>query len=219
MHKMSLLHAEKIIGELMECMLDQVKAPVVAHEILGDAMSLYAVDDGSDGLADTILEQLESYFIAFRKREAFLLRECGFCVCDACTSVRQLKLKAILHTGEAAFTQIRDIQKVSGLDVILSHRLLKNTVESNEYILVTKAFSEKCSTSDMTNYVEHVEQCEGVGSVPVLVRNFEAVEVTPQHVSIWTKLKFFLSIERYTASRFFGKKGVEFRNLPSVARN
>ena len=37
MHKVSLLHAEKIIGELMECMLDEVESPVVAHEILGDA--------------------------------------------------------------------------------------------------------------------------------------------------------------------------------------
>jgi len=31
MHKVSLLHAEKIIGELMECMLDEVELPVVAH--------------------------------------------------------------------------------------------------------------------------------------------------------------------------------------------
>ena len=49
MHKVSLLHAEKIIGELMECMLDEVELPVVAHEVLGDAISLYALNDGTPG--------------------------------------------------------------------------------------------------------------------------------------------------------------------------
>ncbi len=52
MHKMSLLHAEKIIGELMESVLNEVELPVVAHEILGDAISLYALDDGSADSAD-----------------------------------------------------------------------------------------------------------------------------------------------------------------------
>ena len=52
MHKVSLLHAEKIIGELMESFLDAVEAPVIAHEILGDAISLFALDDGSSNLAD-----------------------------------------------------------------------------------------------------------------------------------------------------------------------
>ena len=68
MHKVSLLHAEKIIGELMESILDAVEAPVIAHEILGDAISLYALDDGTSNLADGIYDQLEKYFQAFRDR-------------------------------------------------------------------------------------------------------------------------------------------------------
>ena len=63
LHKMSLLHAEKIIGELMESILDEVELPVVAHEILGDAISLYALDDGSPDLADNIYLQMEKYFL------------------------------------------------------------------------------------------------------------------------------------------------------------
>lgn len=216
LHKVSLLHAERIIGELMECMLEEVELPVVAHEILGDAISLYALDDGSPGLADNIYRQLEKYFLAFRKREAYLLRECGYCVCEACNKVGELKLKAIVHAGEAVFTKIRDIQKISGVDVITAHRLLKNSIPSDEYILLTKSFADKCNYIDMTDFVNHVERCNGVGTVHGLVRNFESVESIPEAVSPWRKFKFLMKLEGHMFARLFGKAKLEFRNLPAV---
>ena len=215
MHKVSLLHAEKIIGELMECMLDEVELPVVAHEILGDAISLYAIDDGSPDLADSIYLQLEKYFLAFRKREAYLLRECGYCICDACNKISELKLKAILHSGKAAFTKVRDIQKISGEDVITAHRLLKNSIQSDEYILVTNSFLERCQSFEKTDFENHVEHCDGVGPVHGLVKNFESVEAVTEAVSSWKKFKFLMKVERHMIVRLFGKKKLEFRNLSS----
>jgi hypothetical protein len=215
MHKVSLLHAEKIIGELMESILDAVEAPVIAHEILGDAISLYALDDGTSNLADGIYDQLEKYFQAFRDREAYLLRECGFCFCEACNNVGRLKLKAILHAGEAAFTKVRDIQKISGVDVIIAHRMLKNSIPSDEYILATESFLSKCRSLDTADFESHMEEYAGVGPVHSAVKNFEPVEKTPERVSSWQKLKFFVMIERYMFSRLTGKAKSEFRNLPS----
>lgn len=215
MHKVSLLHAEKIIGELMESILDAVEAPVIAHEILGDAISLYALDDGSSNLADGIYDQLEKYFQAFREREAYLLRECGFCSCEACNNVGRLKLKAILHAGEAAFTKIRDIQKIAGEDVIIAHRMLKNSIPSDEYILATESFLSKGRSLDPADFESHVEEYAGVGTVHCAVKNFEPVEKTPEPVSAWQKLKFLVMIDRYMVSRLIGKAKPEFRNLPS----
>jgi hypothetical protein len=216
LHKMSLLHAELIIAELMESMLDEVEAPVIAHEILGDAISFYALDDGSPDIANRIYKQLEKYFLAFKAREAYLLRECGICVCDACNKVGELKLKAILHSGEAAFTKVHNIQKISGEDIIMAHRLLKNSIPSNEYILATASFFDRVSQPFNTaNFEKHCENCEGIGPVNVMVRNFESLETEHKVVSNWTKLKFFMKIERYMFTRLFGKKKLEFRNLPS----
>jgi hypothetical protein len=215
LHKMSLLHAEKIIGELMESILDEVELPVVSHEILGDAISLYALDDGSPGLADKIYLQLEKYFLAFNKREAFLLRECGFCICEACNSVGQLNVKAILHRGEAAFTKVRDMDKISGEDVIITHRLLKNSIGSDEYILVTNSFLDRCQSFDKTNFKEHVEHYDELGSVHGMVRSFDSLEAEEAEVSTWQKLKFFVKIEGYMFSRLFGKEKLEYRNLPT----
>lgn len=214
LHKVSLLHAEKIIGELMECMLDEVELPVVAHEILGDAISLYALDDGTPDLADNIYLQLQKYFQAFRSREAYLLRECGYCLCDACNQVGELKLKAILHSGKAAFTKVHDIQKISGEDVITAHRLLKNSIPSKEYILITKPFLNKCKYFDKTDFVNHVEHYDHLGPIHGMVRNFEAVEAVPERISPWRKFKFFMKLEGYMFARLFGKKKLEYKNLP-----
>ena len=215
LHKMSLLHAEKIIGELMESMLEEVKLPVVAHEILGDAISLYALDDGSPDLADNIYQQLEKYLLAFHEREAYLLRECGYCICDACNTVGQLKVKAILHSGEAAFTKVRDIQKISGVDIITTHRLLKNSIESDEYVFVTNSFLKRCQSFDKTAFKKHVEHLEGLEPVHGMVRIFEPVEAATEAVSPWNKFKFLMKVDGHMFARLFGKAQLEFRNLPS----
>lgn len=214
LHKISLLHAEKIIGELMESMMNEVESPVVVHEILGDAISLYAIDDGSSGLADRIYTQVDKYFAAFHEREAYLLRECGYCVCEACNKVRELKLKAILHRGDAAFTKVHTIQKISGETVITAHRLLKNKIPSNEYILATNDFVKTCQSFDQTGFEPHVENYDFLEPVDGFVKIFDSTEPIPAEVSTWRKLKFFLNIERYTLERLFGKSKLGFRNLP-----
>lgn len=213
LHKMSLLHAEKIIGELMESILDEVESPVIAHEILGDAISFYAIDDGAPGLADSIYLQLEKYFLAFRRREAYLLRECGLCLCDACNNVGELKLKAILHSGEAAFTHVHDIKKISGEDVITAHRLLKNSIASHEYIFVTNSFWDRCQSFDKTDFEKHVEHYDGLEPVHGMVRNFEPI--VPETVSPWKKFKFLMKLEGHMFARVLGKTKLKYRSLQS----
>jgi hypothetical protein len=209
-----LLHAEKIVGELMESVLAQVEVPVIAHEILGDAISFYAVDESVSGQADRIYEQLQNYFTAFREREASLISECSICECEACQQVGRLKLKAILHVGEAAFTTVLNTQKISGEDVIISHRLLKNTVPSKEYILMTSAFADRCSALDTSGLVRYTEQCEGIGPVDVVVRNFENIDVTAAKLSFKERFLGFLAVEGYMIKRWFVPSKLKYRNLP-----
>jgi len=212
-HKVSLLHAEKIVGELMESILAKVREPVIAHEILGDAISLYAVDDGTPGQADNIYRDLDTYFSAFREREASLISACGLCKCDACKQVGQLKLKAILHRGEAAFTTVHHTRKISGEDVIISHRLLKNSITSREYILMTRAFANSCAALDETTLTPSTEHCEGIGDVDVFVRDFEGEFQRPR-VSRFRQLRDFFMIEGDMIMRSFRPAKYEFRNIP-----
>ena len=43
----------------------------------------------------------------------------------------------VVHTGRAVFHAVGGRQQVSGADVILAHRLLKNSVPSHEYLLMS----------------------------------------------------------------------------------
>jgi hypothetical protein len=218
-HRISLLHAEKIIGELMESILDKVESPVIAHEILGDAVSFYAEDNGDPALADNIYSQVLGYFETFKEKEASLISNCDFCKCDACQDIGKLTLKAILHVGEVAFTKVRDIRKISGEDVILSHRLLKNSVPSKEYILLTSDFAQRCTSVNLSELEIRNEHCEGIGSVQVRVKNFEEHTITPVQLTPTRKLRNVIGMVSYTwymllIGKILGKSQPEFQNLP-----
>jgi hypothetical protein len=107
-HKVSLIHAERIIDELLERVIAETHPPLVLQELEGDAVYFYAA--------------------AFKAREDRLISECSICQCDACTAVGRLTMKAVLHHGEAVFTQVQRFTKLSGEDTILAHRLLKAPV-------------------------------------------------------------------------------------------
>ena len=213
-HRISLLHAEKIVAELMESILREVEVPVMAHEILGDAISLYAIDEHTPGQAEKIYSQLQKYFNAFKAREASLISECKLCECEACKQVGKLRLKAILHHGQAAFTRIQNIQKISGEDVIVSHRLLKNSLDSKEYILMTESFASQCRTLDFTQLVNHHEKYEDVGDVDAYVNVMDREDVAPVRLTFLEKLKALWVFEGYIVKRIFMKNNLTFRNMP-----
>lgn len=213
-HRISLLHAEKIVALLMESILEQVQFPIMAHEILGDAISLYALDEGKPGQANDIYIQLMKYFTAFREREAMLISECSICKCEACREIGKLKLKAILHLGQAAFTKIFNTEKISGEDVIISHRLLKNSVPSDEYILMTENFFQRCTQIDQGSLTKYVEYCEGIGKVNTRVHNFAPIPIEPAVLSFREKVRGLWAVEKYMIRRFFRPASLRFKNLP-----
>jgi hypothetical protein len=59
------------------------------------------------------------------------------CKCAICKNVKDMQLKVIVHSGRAVFNTIAGSPKISGTDVILAHRLLKNSIPSSEYLLMT----------------------------------------------------------------------------------
>ena len=213
-HKISLLHAEKIIAELMESILKEVEVPVIAHEILGDAITFYAVDEGTPDQGDKIYHQLNRYFVAFREREANLVSECSLCRCEACKTVGKLRLKAILHVGKAAFTQVAGIQKISGEDVIISHRLLKNQVPSREYILMTQDFTDRSLYLDESAFSSHFENYHDVGQLKLWYHAMDHEDLARAKQTTWDRWKGFLAIEGYTIKRFFKRNTATYLNMP-----
>jgi hypothetical protein len=62
LHKMSLIHAEGIITQLLESVIQTSEFPLIAHELEGDAVSM----------ARDISQQMLRLFDAFKVKEAEL---------------------------------------------------------------------------------------------------------------------------------------------------
>ena len=160
-----LLHAEQIITELMESVIDRAAHPLVVNKLEGDAALLYGECTAGDvAAAQDVFAQVKAFFPAFH---ACLLRQReqrAHCSCEACTGIDHLDLKAFVHVGEIAIKQVRQFQELAGEDVILVHRLLKNSVPSRHYVLMTEA-ARAAAALDAATLVQHPEQLEGVGIV------------------------------------------------------
>lgn len=171
MHTTSLLHAEIIITELLEAVLDQAEYPLTLSKLEGDAAFLYAIldENGQARLAaEDILQQVRAFFDAFRAKERSLIA-CDTCSCEACNNIGQLKLKAFLHTGQAVIKRIRQFEELGGEAAILIHRLLKNSISSNEYILMTSDFYSLSNGLAELSPETRLEFSDGIGEVAVKV--------------------------------------------------
>lgn len=226
-HTMDLIHAEAIITDLLEAVLNKAEVPLTLSKLEGDAVFLYATLDGdrpAASAAQDILRQVTSFFEAFRVKERELIA-CDVCRCEACNNIGQLKLKAFIHSGEAAFKKIRQFEELAGEDVILIHRLLKNSVPAKEYILLTDQFYALSGGIGGSPLEARTEEAEGLGPVDVHVYYpaHEAAPLpprpvpvlpTPNHTDTYPLTKRF---NDYAVKRTRGQvEPRQFNHLPNV---
>jgi class 3 adenylate cyclase len=171
LHTVSLLHAEVIITDLLEAVLDHTEHPLTLSKLEGDAAFLYVpleADGDARAVAQDVLRQVTAFMDAFKARERELIA-CNVCTCEACLTIGQLKLKAFLHIGEAAISKIRQFEELAGEDVIVIHRLMKNSIPAKEYIVMTEAFYELSGGLVGQTPEARTEDCEGIGPAPIRV--------------------------------------------------
>ncbi|MFT5640213.1 MAG: hypothetical protein ACI9A7_000310 [Cyclobacteriaceae bacterium] len=128
-------HSKHIIAELLEAVMSKNKLKFDLGEIEGDALFYYSKNNLPS--FDQVLAQAKEMFLAFHQ-QLLLYDNRRICNCGACSSAVNLSLKFIIHYGESELISIggRNL-KPFGKDVILAHRLLKNTLPTREYILFT----------------------------------------------------------------------------------
>ena len=161
-------HANGIISELLNAVIGAIQAPMAVSSIEGDAVFLYgARPEGMSG--QTVLESVELLYCSFAAAlETMILNTT--CRCNACANINSLGLKIVMHCGEFAKSKIGGRETLSGPDVIMAHRLLKNHIfESTgvaDYMLVTQACVEQLGIQMIVSgWTEHTEEYEHVGEV------------------------------------------------------
>jgi hypothetical protein len=173
-NQLALVHGQQLITSLIEALIAEVEIPLELQEIEGDALFLYARHPGDDaGWSKTcsdVARKLPRFFETFADR-LVRERESTMCRCGTCQNADRLKLKVIVHSGEALFHRIDRFQNLSGVDVILAHRLLKNSVASDEYLLMTDAARRDLPLPDTQEFASGKESYEGFGEITTWVHH------------------------------------------------
>ena len=169
--KLSAVHAEEIVFELLEAVINHAAHPLTLNKLEGDAALLYAEvnEENQIEVAHDVARQVREFFRVLYERAYTLSTERADCDCDACQRIFDLRLKAILHFGEAVFRKIRQFDEMAGEDVILIHQLLKNSIPSHEYILMTEPFHQLAGDFDNLPFETRQESCDFMEDVTVYV--------------------------------------------------
>ena len=164
-------HSQMVIRELITSMLDEVNLPLQLIRIEGDAIFLYATKDDDGQSWDQVSEHLVSKVMAFfrvchNKRAERRSHKVGRCT--ACSNSEAWKLKVVVHSGRAAFYRVDGHQELTGTSPIVIHRLLKNSVDADEYLLVTESAYGDLNFTDYP-VVEGEETYDDIGSIKTFV--------------------------------------------------
>jgi class 3 adenylate cyclase len=165
-HRINLAHAQYVVGQLLESVIDAAGAKLKLAKLEGDAAFFYGLlaDQPKDGELATFADTVAAIRRAFMARRLQLEFD-RTCSCDGCSKVGELKLKFVAHLGEVVFQKIKRYKELAGVDVITVHRLLKNTVPVPEYVLMSEPIYERTSDHLRSFGKQATETLEGLGEV------------------------------------------------------
>lgn len=218
-NKNTLLHAEMIITELLEAVISKAEYPLKLNKLEGDAALLFTpIDADPNAVMQDVAKQVINFFEAFKAKRGQLADNTA-CPCDSCQNISTLNLKAVLHCGQVVIKQVRQFEELAGSDVILIHRLLKNSIPSREYIAMTEAFYQPLQQSLNLSMVKHNETYDSLGKVELFVHYPSGAPLTdgapvaghtPHAAGVIGKMQLLAEIIWH---RWFARKR-QFHNLP-----
>ena len=165
-------HSQHVISELIQSIIKEAEIPLEISKLEGDAIFLYVKKDSGNFTHDDIRkitgEKLILFFETFHEKLQELTSHTS-CTCGACSNVHALRLKVVAHSGEALFYRIHHFNELSGTDVILVHRLLKNSEAADEYLLLTEPAYTDIEFPCKLPVMEGRESYEHLGQVKTFV--------------------------------------------------
>lgn len=133
-------HSQHVIAELLEVLIAANTQDLKLAEVEGDALFFYK--QGEIPSQEKLLAQIETMFTAFYSHLK-LLETNRICPCNACASAPKLELKIVAHCGDFQFIEVQGNRKPFGQQVIEAHRLLKNSIDSDNYALISRELANE----------------------------------------------------------------------------
>lgn len=161
--QVELEHAQDVLADLTETMVDHLTPTLRLSKLEGDAAFVYALETEIE--ASMLLDTVEETYFAFRTRVRDI-DQATSCDCNACQRIPDLDLKFVTHHGRFVRQPVAGNEELTGPDVILVHRLLKNSVRDRlglgGYALFTRPCIEALQIDpDSLGMQAHDERVDG----------------------------------------------------------
>jgi hypothetical protein len=138
--------SRKIIPPLLRCLVAANTLSLSVGEVEGDAILFYRF--GELPSLKELAEQCKKFYADFNSQLESLKKQFPEDF-EKYVSSTKLSLKIVLHAAEMTSTHIEGMIKLIGEDVVVVHKLLKNSVEDAEYILFTEKLLSHYENEDM----------------------------------------------------------------------
>jgi len=158
-HQKALAHSHMIIEGLLQSIVNEAIGPLKVSRIEGDAVFMYACKNDVDDPA-FLGDRVAAIFAAYAEAQGQFVED-AFCKCTACINIGTLGLKIVVHSGAAVVSR----NDLSGIAPIVVHRLLKNSVEADEYLLLTDSAREDIQLPPGVEATEGQEIYPDVGTI------------------------------------------------------
>ncbi|MBT8212968.1 MAG: DUF2652 domain-containing protein [Acidimicrobiia bacterium] len=170
-------HAKEILDAVFDSIVEHIEAPLSVSKVEGDAVFCYVPADLLKQPGSMINAMQATYFEF--QRQLRLMDINTTCDCNACVNMTELDLKVFIHHGEYIVHDVAGSSELAGSDVILVHRLMKNSVNDatglTGYGLITEAALEAIGTTgEAEGMTRHVENYEDFGDVTVYLADLAA---------------------------------------------
>ena len=164
-------HAHDILADLMTTVVKALKPAFKLSKLEGDAAFVYSPTEAVDG--SILMDTIEGCYFAFRQR-LLSIQQASTCECNACALIPNLNLKIVAHHGSVVMQKVAGRSELVGSDVIVVHRLLKNTISEPAYAFISDACMDLTGLDPPAlNMRRHTETYEHVGEVGGWVEDLE----------------------------------------------
>ena len=168
----ALVHSQGVISELLNAVIKQIQIPIRIAKFEGDAVFLFAekrTEKSWEKNGKMIGEKLHQFMDAFDEKLNSLV-SVNSCSCGGCKNMHLLRLKIIAHKGVALKYKMGKFTELSGKDVIIVHRLLKNSVPSNKYIMLSEEAQNFLQV--LGEFSNGIEKYDDIGEIPVYYETY-----------------------------------------------
>jgi hypothetical protein len=163
-------HAKETISHLFNRMVEVNPHRWKVGNVVGDCLFMYS--DSAES-PDEIFTYLRLVYENFRESIEEVAAG-STCRCGACDRSGDLALKFVVHGGGFDTQQIAGRQELIGSDIVVAHRLLKNSIPVHEYALLTAPLADVAKASGLAATAGH-DEYEDVGGLDYVYIDLQPV--------------------------------------------